>query len=206
MKYYISDLHFFHEKLNIEMDNRGFGSVEEMHDYIIKRWNRRVNRRDEVFILGDLSFGKVEETNAVLKKLNGKLSLIIGNHDYKLVNKIDFDKSRFEWIKEYKEISDNGKKIILCHYPVMCYNGQYRRTKTGEPKTYMIYGHVHDTHDQRLIEKFVKITREYSVINKDGSRKDIPCNMLNCFCMYSDYEPWSLNEWISYWKERGMVE
>ena len=55
-------MHFFHEKLNDEMDNRGFRDVEEMHNYIIKRWNTRVNKRDEVIILGDLSYGKAEET------------------------------------------------------------------------------------------------------------------------------------------------
>ena len=58
MRYYISDLHFFHEKLNDEMDIRGFRNVEEIHNYIIKRLNTRVNKRDEVIILGDLSYGK----------------------------------------------------------------------------------------------------------------------------------------------------
>ena len=25
---------------------------------------------------------------------------------------------------------------------------------------------------------------------------NIPCNMINCFCMFSNYEPLSLDEWI----------
>jgi len=25
----------------------------------------------------------------------------------------------------------------------------------------------------------------------------IPCNMINCFCKYSDYEPLTLDEWIA---------
>nr|WP_315101881.1 metallophosphoesterase family protein [uncultured Catonella sp.] len=206
MKYYISDLHFFHEKMNYEMDQRGFASVEDMHRYIIRRWNSKVNHRDEVVLLGDISFGKAEETNKVLKKLNGKLCLIIGNHDYRLLKKADFDQSRFEWIKDYAEISDKDRRVVLCHYPIMCYNGQYRRTKEGKPKTYMVYGHVHDTHDQRLMEEFIRITRDSAIINSDGSERDIPCNMINCFCMYSDYTPWSLEEWIIYWRERGIVD
>ena len=68
MRYYISDLHFFHDKLNREMDNRGFENVEEMHKYILQKWNARVNKRDEVIILGDLSYGKAEETNEILSK------------------------------------------------------------------------------------------------------------------------------------------
>lgn len=206
MRYYISDLHFFHEKLNNEMDNRGFRDVEEMHNYIINRWNTRVNKRDEVIILGDLSYGKAEETNELLSKLNGRLCLIRGNHDSLYLKKTAFDESRFEWIKDYTELNDNNRKIVLCHYPIMCYNGQYRLNTEGKPKTFMLYGHVHDTHDQRLIEEFIRITRETKSCYKDGTVKNIPCNMINCFCMYSDYTPWTLDEWILYWRERGTVE
>ena len=31
MRFYISDLHFYHENLNTKMDNRGFESVEAMN-------------------------------------------------------------------------------------------------------------------------------------------------------------------------------
>ena len=205
MKYYISDLHFFHEKLNREMDKRGFESVEEMHMHMLRQWNSKVNRRDEVFILGDVGFGNAEEINEILKKLNGKLYLIKGNHDNRFLRKTAFDDTRFEWIKDYAEISDNNRKIILCHYPIMCYNGQYKLTADGKPKVYMLYGHVHDTQDQRLMEEFIKITRE-TIHIRDGIERRIPCNMLNCFCLYSDYVPWSLDEWINFWRERGVIE
>ena len=58
MRYYISDLHFFHGNLNKRMDNRGFDTVEEMNEYMIKQWNSKVRKNDEVVILGDFSFGK----------------------------------------------------------------------------------------------------------------------------------------------------
>ena len=35
MKYYISDLHLFHEKA-IKYDRRPFDSIEEMHEVIMK--------------------------------------------------------------------------------------------------------------------------------------------------------------------------
>jgi len=41
MKYYISDLHLFHENA-IEFDHRPFTSLQEMHDTILKNWNDRV--------------------------------------------------------------------------------------------------------------------------------------------------------------------
>ncbi len=199
MRYYISDLHFFHGALNTHMDCRGFASVEEMNQYMIGQWNRKVRHNDEVVILGDFSIGKGEETNAILRKLKGRLYLIRGNHDHFVKDRM-FDASRFVWIKDYAEISDNRKKIVLSHYPVFCYNGQNRRDEMGNPKTYMLYGHVHDSLDEQLVQHFQEVTRRF--LRGDAP---IPCNMLNCFCMYSDYTPLTLNEWVDVHQKRAAV-
>lgn len=196
MRYYIADPHFFHGALNTKMDRRGFESVEAMNEYMLRQWNRKVRKNDEVVILGDLSWGKAEETNELLDRLNGRLYLIQGNHDRFLKNK-DYNAGRFVWIKPYEELQDNKRKVILCHYPIMCYNGQYRVDENGNPKVYMLYGHVHDTQDQRLLERFQAITRETASVSPDGKARQIPCNMINCFCMYSDYVPLTLDEWIA---------
>lgn len=37
MRYYISDLHFYHANMNTKMDRRGFETVEEMNEYIISQ-------------------------------------------------------------------------------------------------------------------------------------------------------------------------
>lgn len=195
MRYYIADLHFFHTAMNTKMDRRGFENAEQMNQYMIDKWNQKVRRNDEVIILGDLSWGKAEETNELLEMLNGRLYLIQGNHDRFLKNN-DFNVKRFAWIKPYEELQDNKRKVILCHYPIMCYNGQYRVDENGNPKVYMLYGHVHDTQDQRLLEQFQKITRTTDTVSPDGVIRQIPCNMINCFCMYSEYTPLTLDEWI----------
>lgn len=201
MRYYIADPHFFHGALNTKMDRRGFESVEAMNEYMLRQWNRKVRKNDEVVILGDLSWGKAEETNELLERLNGRLYLIQGNHDRFLKSK-DYNAGRFVWIKPYEELQDNKRKVILCHYPIMCYNGQYRVDENGNPKVYMLYGHVHDTQDQRLLERFQAITRETASVSPDGTARQIPCNMINCFCMYSDYVPFTLDEWIACEKRR----
>lgn len=201
MRYYIADLHFFHAGMNTKMDYRGFESVEEMNEYMKNKWNGKVRRNDEVVIIGDLSFGTVEQTNKLLEQLNGRLYLITGNHD-RFVDQADFKTGRFTWIKPYGELSDNRRKVVLCHYPIMCYNGQYRVDEAGNPKTYMLYGHVHDTRDQRLLELFQEITRNTVTINAQGEEQRIPCNMINCFCKYSDYEPLTLDEWIELDRKR----
>ena len=206
MRYYIADMHFFHGSLNKRMDCRGFANMEEMNEYMISKWNQKVRGNDDVVILGDLSWGNAEQTSMLLRRLNGKLYLVQGNHDH-FVSKTTMDMSRFVWVKPYAEMYDNKRKVVLCHYPIMCYNGQYRLDENGNPRTYMLYGHVHDTRDQRLIEQFQEITRATVIIKGQGNEKTIPCNMINCFCMYSDYEPLTLDEWIvcdaKRWERRG---
>lgn len=205
MRYYISDLHFFHSNLNDRMDKRGFASGEAMNEHMIRQWNDRVHKNDEVVILGDLSVGKAEETNEIIQRLKGKLYLITGNHD-RFLQKKEFDASRFVWIKPYGEIHDNNRRVILSHYPVFCYNGQYLRDKKGNPRTYMLYGHVHNTYDEFLINQFIQRTR--SSVRKVRGREEpvaIPCNMINCFCMFSDYVPLTLDEWIELDKKRRSL-
>lgn len=204
MRYYISDLHFFHAALNERMDRRGFASGEEMNEYMLAKWNGKVRKNDEVVIIGDLSWGSAEETNALLKRLNGRLFLILGNHD-RFGKDRELDVGRFGWMKPYEELSDNKRKVILCHYPIICYNGQYRLDEDGKPKTYMLYGHVHDTVDQRLVEQFQAITQSSVAADAQGNARNIPCNMINCFCMYSDYEPLSLDEWIECDRKRRAL-
>lgn len=114
MRYYISDLHFFHESLNTQMDCRGFKDAVQMNAYMIKQWNSRVRPRDEVVILGDFSVGKAEQTNEILNQLNGRLYMIKGNHD-RYLKESEFNKERFVWIKPYAEMHDNRRKVV---YPI----------------------------------------------------------------------------------------
>lgn len=196
MRYYISDLHFYHANMNTQMDQRGFASFEEMNEYMIEQWNQKVRKNDEVVILGDISIDKGEKTNELLQRLKGKKYLIVGNHD-RFLNDKTFDRNLFKWIEPYMELNDNKRKVILSHYPVFCYNGQYRLNDQGEPKVYMLYGHVHNTYDELLINHFQNITREQKrLVYHANEERPIPCNMINCFCMFSDYTPLTLDEWI----------
>ena len=203
MRYYIADLHFFHESMNDRMDCRGFANAEEMNEYIVGKWNGKIRGNDEVIILGDVSLGGARQTNELLQRLKGKLYLIRGNHD-RFVDSRHMDASLFKWVKPYEELSDNKRKVILCHYPILFYNGQYRLDENGNPKTYMLHGHVHDSRDQRLLEQFQEMIRNTSVTDAQGNMRTIPCNMLNCFCVYSDYEPLTLDEWIECHKKRSI--
>lgn len=203
MRYYISDLHFFHRALNTKMDQRGFIDIEEMNAYMIERWNQKVRKNDEVVILGDFSWGNAQQTQEVLDQLHGRLYLIKGNHDRFLEDK-NFDSSRFVWIKDYAELNENKRKVVLSHYPIVCYNGQYRRDENGKPKTFMLHGHVHDTQDQRYLEAYEDFLKTQKHLSISGEWEDVPFQMINCFCMYSDYQPLTLDEWIEQTNQRKI--
>lgn len=185
------------------MDCRGFASGEAMNEYMIRRWNSRVRPVDEVVILGDFCIStKAEEVHAILEQLNGKKCLITGNHD-RYLERRGFNAGLFQWVEPYKELNDHKRKIILSHYPILCYNGQYRLDETGQPKTYMLYGHVHNTYDEYLVHLFQEQVRQQQrYINGSQEKVDIPCQMINCFCMFSDYVPLTLEEWIREDEER----
>lgn len=192
MRYYISDLHFFNNRLNHTFDNRGFKNANEMNKYMINQWNGRVRKNDEVVIVGDFSDEKWEKTYEILKKLNGKKFLIIGNHD-KFIKDKNFDPHSFEWIKDYAELNDNKRKVILCHYPLLSYNRQFSLDDNGTPKTYMLHGHTHHSTEQELLQGFQQIIKR----TKNKDKVYIPCNLINCFCVDSDYVPLTLDEWIN---------
>jgi len=197
MRYYIADLHFCHEKLNNDMDFRGFESGVAMNEHMISQWNSRVRDNDEVVILGDFCIShKPEVAIEILGRLKGKKYLVRGNHDKYLESK-KFDTNQFGWIEFYAELKDNKRKVILSHYPIMCYNGQYRCNSDGGSKVYMLYGHVHNTYDEQLINDYIRqVTQQKRYILGHEDEVSIPCQMINCFCMFSDYIPLTLDEWI----------
>lgn len=205
MRYYISDCHFFDETMIRNFDCRPFATVEEMNRVMIERWNERVKKRDEVVILGDFSFGTAAQTNELLEQLNGNLFLILGNHDWVIRDK-KLMQDRFVWIHHYQEMKDNGRRVVLSHYPVLCYNGQYAASKKGDFTTYMLYGHVHASKDQQIVDQCQELVRAQEITRRDGTTFTAPSQMLNCFCMYSDYRPFTLDEWIAFHSRRKEIQ
>ena len=78
-----SDYHFNHDKEFI-WKARGFESVEEMNETIVKKNNECVAPEDTLIICGDLMLGgadKLEEGLALLNRMNGLKLVVGGNHD-----------------------------------------------------------------------------------------------------------------------------
>ncbi|MEM2159347.1 MAG: metallophosphoesterase family protein [Candidatus Nitrosotenuis sp.] len=142
MSYFFSaDLHAFHRNI-IKYARRPFNSVEEMNETILKNWNSRVKSGDNVYIIGDVSFGHPDETESFIKKLNGNLFLVKGNHDRVLRGSLT---RHFEWVKDLAEITvpdvdhPRGKqKIVMCHYAMKVWNQSHYGS-------WHCYGHSHGT-------------------------------------------------------------
>ena len=125
--FYTSDLHFGHNNIII-YENRPFININEMTNKLIRNWNSKVNINDDVYILGDFAFQNknlsIDDINNIVKNLNGKKHLIIGNHD-NWINKLDVKIRLWESIDSYLKINDKGRIVILCHYPIETWDQQH---------------------------------------------------------------------------------
>ncbi|MEM1321094.1 MAG: phosphoesterase [Bacteroidota bacterium] len=137
-KFFTSDHHFGHENI-IKFCNRPFDSLEEMNETMIERWNEKVGRWDEVYHLGDFALTHKEQLEEILDRLNGKIHLIVGNHEKTALQLT----KKFQWVKEYYELKvkdpdcHNGvQRIILFHYAMRTWRGASR-------KNWHLYGHSH---------------------------------------------------------------
>ena len=152
--YFWSDMHLGHKCEHWETPlwkNRGFNSVEEHDEILIKRWNDNLGEESEIFHLGDIMFGTKgeERLTDVLNRLTFKtLYLFSGNHSagYKqLLSKsseengtryLNFDNKIVYFVPNYLEIMICGQPIVLSHFPLVSWNGQAKGS-------WMIHGHCH---------------------------------------------------------------
>lgn len=185
--FYISDLHFGHFNI-IRYDNRPFKTVEEMDSVLIKNWNNVVSDEDTVYILGDISWYDEDKTVEIFEKLNGTKILIKGNHDS--VKKGSKLMKCFASVYDYYELYlDKKNKIIMSHYPMPFWNGQFRNSVH-------LYGHIHNSHQWNIMENWLDEVRQL---------QDIPMRAYNVGCMLIGYTPRTLDEIIEIYKEKERL-
>lgn len=176
---FISDLHFGHKNV-LAYDNREFPSIEAHDEELIRRWNEAVCPGDDVWILGDVSWYGPMKTIEIFERLNGTKFLCAGNHDKKLLKSADF-RSVFAEIVDYKELQiTSGFGIVLCHYPIPCFNNHFRGWVH-------LYGHVHNSFEWNMTKQF-----KYDM----EALYEKPCRMYNVGCMmpYMGFAPKTLEE------------
>ncbi len=134
--FFSSDSHYWHSNV-ILYSKRPFSSVEEMNEALIANWNSVITDKDQVWHLGDFSFGTYEQTKSILKRLRGHKNYIFGNHDKILKRNPDLW-DYFDSIQDYKELKWDKQSLILFHYPLLTWN-------RGHHSSYHLCGHSHGT-------------------------------------------------------------
>lgn len=80
--WHISDTHFGHiTMMKFCPQSRQYADTEEMDEDIIRRWNAVVQPEDTVIHYGDVSFHGGPKTIGTVERLNGKIVVLVGNHD-----------------------------------------------------------------------------------------------------------------------------
>jgi len=128
-----SDTHFGHKNV-IKYSKRPFADVDEMREKMIVAWNKKVPQGSIVYHLGDFAFLRPNKIIEIVKRLNGTIRLVRGNHDH--FN--DDVKKEFEWVRDYYESKmEDGRKIVMCHFPFLTWHGAHK-------DWWHLHGHCHN--------------------------------------------------------------
>jgi calcineurin-like phosphoesterase family protein len=133
-----SDTHFGHDRIR-QYSARPFTSVADMDARLILNWNVVVKPNDDVYHLGDIFLCREERALAIRKQLNGRIHLILGNHD-KTALRLS---PQFVWTKHYhwltvqdQEHPRGRQEIALLHYAMRVWSKAHYGS-------FHAYGHSH---------------------------------------------------------------
>jgi len=139
MKWFTSDTHFGHANIagpSVSKWPRGyrnFNSVEEMNQAIIKGINKYVAFDDELYHMGDWSFGGHQNTPKYRAMISCRnIHVVKGNHDGNIEQYREF----FSSIKDVNVIEVQKKMIFMSHYSHRVWYGSHKGT-------IHLYGHSH---------------------------------------------------------------
>ena len=125
----LSDTHFGHKRV-LDFERFDFKTIEEHDEFIIKKWNSVVTKKDKVYHLGDVFFGK-GDFQSIIHRLNGYKILVRGNHDQK--GEEYFKRIGFDEVYSVPIYLQNN--IVLSHEPL--------KEALDNPYLINIHGHLH---------------------------------------------------------------
>ncbi len=144
----ISDLHLGQDK-DFIYKRRGFSSMLEHDEHIVKSWSYYINEGDLVYVLGDIgasTFFQQEED--FFKDLKGNKILVQGNHDK--MTDTRYRNLGFDLIvQEVKLRIGKNKFIKIAHCPYKGSEKGYDYEEKELPRPveeediWLVHGHVH---------------------------------------------------------------
>jgi len=137
MIYYTSDLHFYQDAVRRRF-RRPFATAAEMDEALIANWNAAVKSDDDdIYIVGDVTGDPAAPLHEYLPRLNGRKHLILGNNEPHWLDTLPVE-DYFVEVRDMAELEiGGGLRAILCHYPLLSWNGMERGN-------YHIHGHLHN--------------------------------------------------------------
>lgn len=157
--WYTSDLHLGHANI-VKFCDRPWDTVDQMNEGIVQRWNNVVAPDDEVYVLGDLALGKLDDSLAVAARLNGQKYLVPGNHDRcwygnKRVRIRDverYEEAGFQVLAEKTfHCMADGTFALLCHFPYTLderHGSKHAEHHPEDNGSWLLHGH---THSERIL-------------------------------------------------------
>ena len=139
--FFSSDTHFCHNQPFL-YEPRDFQSVEEMNEAIIERWNKVVKPDDVVYHLGDIMLNDDIKGIECLRRLNGQIFLIYGNHDTDRRKNFIAEECPYKMIGGWYAIPIKYGKFsfFLSHYPTITSNFD---DKYFSQHVINLHGHTH---------------------------------------------------------------
>jgi calcineurin-like phosphoesterase family protein len=164
VRWFTADLHFGHENI-IRYCRRPFADVADMNESLIERWNERVDDDDEVWVLGDVAMGRIDESLGLVGRLRGSKVLVTGNHDRCWPR---HPRQPHEWEARYRdagfatilhgtvETTVGDEPVLAGHFP---YEGdshdddRFTQERPADHGRWLLHGHVHTrwkVHDRQI--------------------------------------------------------
>lgn len=126
-----------------------------MHEVLIRNWNQDVRPGDDVIYLGDWSLKASNYLLGIVRRVNGNVHLLPGNHERCYHRKKHAEKMRQQYVdagfasvyeETWVDFKLGDRDIILSHFP---YAGDHtekdRFLEDRPPDTgkWLLHGHVH---------------------------------------------------------------
>ena len=213
MKWFTADLHLNQKNIVKHQSNwghadpnslRDFADELEMSRHIIDKINEYVGIDDELYILGDIYFGReFNDLKYYISKIKCRnIHLILGNHDHLITKNFEeslklFNKgisSGLEFTEKYplkgtdpnRDPWKGSQKVVLNHYAMRVWNKSHHGS-------WMLYGHSHASLDnlgkQRGVE--LKVNTYYN----DKKTMDVGVDNINR--LFGEYRPISFDELLT---------
>lgn len=142
MIHFTSDTHYYHSNiLKWHPDTRDNHTiVEDMNEALIDGWNSMVSADDTVYHLGDFAITSQARQACILRRLNGNIVMVLGNHDRALSGRFGLhmvEEGTVHAIHKgsHQEMLD-GTLYVMNHYAQRVWN----RSHYG---AIHLYGHSH---------------------------------------------------------------